>query len=171
MTTNEAIALFSYLADERGSPNFEDDEVIDLLNMAQLERLKRLLPDDQSPVLNFELDQNTLFNVRQLIYPVTTTMTSAGVVTFSSLNTALQTASSDNGCTVHRIVDIAVTASGVERPAKFTKNNNWSSYKRNYFKAGASTAPRYKVDATNLTFEPVDVNASVRVNCMKTPKV
>jgi hypothetical protein len=171
MTSAELIANFSYLQDERGSPNFDDDEVLVLLNMAQLERLRRLLPDDQGGVVNFEFDENTLFNVKQLIYPLSTTMSAGGVITFSALTTSLRSATSDSTCSLHRIVDLGWTKSGVSYPVKFVKNNNWYANKRNVFKAGASTAPVYKVDATNITFDPIDTSASIIVDCLKTPRI
>lgn len=170
MTTAQAIEKFSYLQDERGSPNFEDDEVIVLLNMAQLERLKRLIPDDQGGIVNLEMDANTLMNVRPLIYNVSTTMSAAGVITFSAVNTALQTASSDNDATIHRILGVTFTASSVDYPAKYTAHNRWGSYKRNVFKT-SETNVRYKVDATNLTFYPISTTATIGITCLKTPKV
>lgn len=171
MTTAELIENFSYYQDERASPNLEEDEILVCLNAAQSERLRRLIPDDQGGLINFELDSNTLFNVRRLIYPITTTMTSGGVTTFSTVQTALRTASGDAGCGVHRILGITATVESVDYPVKYTKHNNWDSYKRNTFKAGKSTAPRFKADATNLTFDPINTSASIKVTCMKTPLI
>jgi hypothetical protein len=171
MTTAEAIDKFAVLIDKYGSPNFSDDETLQFLNTAQLERLKRLIPDDQGGVVNFEFDENTLFNVRPLIYAVSTSMTSGGVVTFSTLTTALRTASGDSTCNLHRIMDIGWTVSSVTYPVHYTKHNNWNAFKRNTFKVGSSTAPRYKADATNITFDPISTSASLTFNLMKTPKI
>lgn len=170
MTTAEAIAKFSYLQDERGSPNFEDDEVLILLNMASLERLKRLVPDDQGGAVNLEMDANTLMNVRPLIYNVSTSMNSSGVITFAAINAALQTASGDAACTAHRLLGVTFTASSVDYPAKYTAHNRWATYKRNVFKT-SDTNVRYKVDATNLTFYPISTTATIGITCLKTPKV
>lgn len=171
MTTQELLDNFAILADKYGSPNFSDDETLVLLNNAQLERLRRLLPDDAGGIVNFDLDQNTLMNVRPLIYPITTTMNSSGIITFSAVNTALRTASGDNGCAIHRILGLRWTASSVSYPVKYTKSNNWDSYKRNSFKTGSITAPRFMVDATNITLDPASTTASITITCLKTPKI
>jgi hypothetical protein len=170
MTTAELIENFSILQDKRGSSSFDEDEVLKFLNLAQLERLKRLLPDDQGGVVNLDLDSNTLMNLRPLIYPISTTMNSSGLVTFSAITTALRTASSDSGCSLHRILGMTLTSSGKPYPIKYTRLNNWDSYKRNVFKAGSTTAPRFKVDATNITIDPAITTATVGITCLKTPK-
>jgi hypothetical protein len=170
MTTNELLVAFDVLQDSYGSDSFTQSEKLQFLNQAQLERLRRLIPDDQGGV-NFELDQNTLFHVKPLIYDVSATMTSGGVVTFSTLTTTLRSASGDSTCNLHRIAKITWRASSVDYPVKFTKHNNWDSFKRNVFKSGSATAPRYKVDATNVTFDPINTSAALTVTAIKTPKI
>lgn len=171
MTSAELIENFSILQDKRGSSNFDDTEALVFLNHAQLERLKRLIPDDQGAQVNLDLDQNTLMNVRPLIYSVSTNMNSSGVITFATVNTALQSGSGDAGCKVHRILGMSWTLGGESYPVKYTKTNNWDSYKRNVFKKAVSDAPRYKVDATNIMIDPVSTTATIAINCLKTPKI
>lgn len=171
MTSSELLDSFALHLDKYGSPNFSEAEALVFLNHAQLERLKRLLPDDQGGMVNLDMDANTLMNVRPLIYPVSATMNGSGVVTFAAINTALQTASGDAGCKVHRILGLTWTVDNVSAPIKYTRTNVWDSYKRNVFKAGSASAPRYKVDATNLTFAPVNASAALSVTCLKTPKI
>lgn len=171
MSTADLIENFSIYQDKRGSSNFDEDEALVFLNAACNERVKRLLPDDQGGQINLELDENTLMNLRPLIYPITTTMNSSGIIAFSAINTALQTASGDAGCSAHRLLGVTWTASGVSYPAKYTRINNWDSYKRNSFKSGSASAPRFKADATNLTFDPASTTASISITCLKTPKI
>lgn len=171
MSTNDLIDEFAVLIDKYGSPNFDSDETLMFLNHAQLERLRRLLPDDTGGVVNLDLDSNTLMNVRPLIYPVSTTMNSSGIISFSAVTTALRTASADSGCNVHRLLGTTWTSSGQSFPLKYTKSNNWDSYKRNVFKQGSVNAPRFKVDATNITIDPASTTATITLTCLKTPKI
>jgi len=167
MTSNEAILKLQLLLDKTGSPYFTTDEYLSFLNMSQLEFINRLFPDTLGGIANFELDENTSATVAPLIYRLTSTP-SLGIVTKSSLNTLLQSASSDNTTSVFRVASLS-TVSG-NRPVRFTKHNNINVDLNNSFKTPTTTDPRYIITATNYTIYPTSVGA-VNFTVLKTPRI
>jgi hypothetical protein len=167
MTTALAISKLDLLLDKYGSPYFEESEKLEFLNISQLEVLSRMVPDSLGGVVNFETDSNTLDNIAPLIYKISATP-STGIVLKSTLNTALQAASSDAGATVFRVGNVFVTSSN--KPVTFTKHNNIVSYINNTFKAPSESAPRYVVTASNYTIYPSTTGA-VTFTVLKTPKI
>jgi hypothetical protein len=167
MTTVAAISEFDLLLDKAGSPYFTDAEKLVFLNKAQLEVLNRMVPDSVGGVVNFEFDENTQANVAPLIYKVTVTP-SSGIVNKSTLNTTLQTASSDGGSTVFRVGAVNIVSNG--KSVKFTRHNNINAFIDNIYKAPTLDEPRYTVTATNYTILPTSVG-QVAFTVLKTPKV
>lgn len=167
MTTAAAISEFDLLLDKVGSPYFTDAEKLIFLNKAQLEVLSRMVPDSVGGVVNFEFDENTQANVAPLIYKITATP-SSGVVTKSTLNTALQAASSDAGTTVFRVGAVNVVSNG--KSVKFTRHNNINAFVDNTFKSPTLDEPRYTVTATSYTILPTSVG-QVAFTVLKTPRV
>lgn len=173
MTLQSCVDLFAVLQDKYGSPNFDDGETIDLLNMGLNEYMSRLFPDNQGSVVNFEHDVNVTSNIRPLIYTLTSiNMSAGGIVTDAVLNAALVSASAA-GATYFRIGSIGLTASGETDtfPVKYVKQNNRWSYDRNVFKKPSITAPRFTLTAGGLQFFPISTTSSLTINVIKKPKV
>jgi hypothetical protein len=171
MTTTEAITIFKILQDKYGSPHLIDTEIIRFLNMAQYERLNRIFPDDMGGAINVELDQNTASNVRPFIYSLSGLNTTAGVLSDSTVNAALVTASGDVSASMFRVLNVSVTPSGGSTyPARYSKHNDILTSVVNYFKAPSATNPRYTMLANGLKFYPVDNTASIALTVVKRPK-
>lgn len=172
MTTAQAITYFNILIDKYGSPYFTDSEVVNFLNHAQYEYLNRLFPDSQGGVVNFEFDQNTAMNLKPLMYTLTATMSGAGLVTDTTLNTALQTASGDASATVFRIGAVGFVKDGVTYPARYVKQNNLFSFERNFFKKPTSpNRIRYTLLNNSIEFFPTDTESSgLKIRVIKNPR-
>src|ERR1700704_749208 len=103
MTTAQVIVRCKTIIDKYGSPTIQDSEWVGHLNNAQYEVLNRVVPDNEGGNINFEMDSNVLENFKPLIYPVSTVPVS-GMITVITLDTLIQTASSDPTCEVFRIL-------------------------------------------------------------------
>jgi hypothetical protein len=172
MTLQRCLNIFAYLLDKYGSPNLEDQEVIDLLSMAlQGEYMNRVFPDNQGSVVNYEFDSNTTSNLQPLIWTVSTTMNASGIVTNSALNSALATASGQAGATYFRIGSIGLTADGKTYPVKYIKQNNIWSFTQNVFKKPVTKRPGYTLVGNGLQFYPTDTTKTLTINVVKKPKL
>jgi hypothetical protein len=167
MTTVAAISEFDLLLDKSGSPYFTDAEKLVFLNKAQLEVLNRLVPDSLGGVVNFEFDENVAATIAPLTYKITATP-SSGIVSKSTLNTALQAASADAGTTVFRVGAVNIVSNG--KPVKFTRHNNINAYIDNVFKAPSESEPRYTVTASSYIIYPTSVG-QVAFTVLKMPRV
>lgn len=171
MTTQNAIDIFSVLQDKYGSPNIDDDDILGHLNMAMFEWLNRLSPDNQGGVVNFEYDTNVIHNIRPLIYTFTGNMDSNGMLLNATINTALQTESSDTSATVFRVMSIGITDSqGNTYPIKYTRQNNIYAYLRNRFKRPSVTNPRVTLLAKGYKFYPTNQTNTITITVIKNPK-
>lgn len=164
MTTIYAIDRCKVLSDKYGSPSIEDDEWLGHLNMASYEALNRLVPDSVGNVVNFELDQNVVENIRQLIYLVQVTPV-LNVATIDSLNTAIRSGSGDNNATVFRLLNMAVDG----YMARFVKHNDILKLARNVFKESTNQFPIYTITANGYRLYPVN-RTQVIATVIKTPK-
>jgi hypothetical protein len=154
MTTLEAVNIFKILQDKYASPHLIDSEIVRMLNMAQYERLNRLLPDDMGGVVNFELDQNVALNIRPLIYYLNGLVTTTtGVILDSEINEKLVTALDDRGieepdATYFRIVNVVQDNLGTIEPpirktCKYVKQNNIYRLLANSFKSPGIIGQEY----------------------------
>lgn len=172
MTTAELISNFSYLLDERGSPNLEDDEILVLLNAAQLERLRRLIPDDQGGLVNFDFDRNTLGNIQTLIYSRSITPVAAdsgtehSVITNTAMETAVIAAGADAGSKVYRVTNLKYDS----KPIKYISHNKLASYQANYFKAPSESTRYYTLVSGGLRIFPA-LTQAVNVTMIKAPRI
>lgn len=172
MTQQSAVNIFAILQDKYGSANLSNSEVIDLLNMALSgEYMNRLFPDNQGGVVNFEQDSNVTANIQPLIWTITTTMNSSGVVTDATINTALQTATGNASDTYFRIGSIGLTNSGTTYPVKYIKQNQVWSFSRNTFKAPSLTNPKFTLVGSGLQFYPTDQTKTLTINVVKKPRL
>jgi hypothetical protein len=80
VTTQKAVDILNILIDKYGSPSVDEDERVDMLNMAMFEYLNRLVPDNQGGVVNFEFDSNVIHNIKPLIYTITANMDADGLL-------------------------------------------------------------------------------------------
>lgn len=165
MTTAEAILRCKIIIDKYGSPTILDSEWMGHLNAAQYEVLNRMIPDTVGGVVNYELNVDTITNVSPLIYTVNANP-SSGLISFSNLTTSLRTASSDNSCTVFRVLNMATTD---DTMIKFVKHNNLYSYKANVFKAPTNSNPLFTIIAQGYQVYP-STGVTVKLTLMKTPK-
>lgn len=175
MTTAEAIDICNIIQDKFGSPNVITSEWLKLLNMGQLEVLNRMFPDTVGGVANFETDENTSMNVRQLVFTVLTT-TATMPITFSSLTILLQAASGDATCSIFRISSVGMLFEGNIFPVKFVKRNNNNVYENNVFKKSSDTNPYYTIHSNNgslpgIFLRNVSPANQLSITCIKTPKI
>lgn len=165
MTTAEALDIFKILQDKYASPNLIDSEILKFLNMAQYERINRILPDDMGGVVNFDFDQNTAFNIKHLIYPLSSLSATSDVLLNTTINAALVSAAGA-GSELMRILNVSVSG----KLAKYVSNNNLLSQAANYFKVPSANYPRYSIQATGLKFYPSPTASSISLVAMKKPK-
>jgi hypothetical protein len=166
MTTAQALDIFKILQDKYASPSLIDSEILTFLNMAQYERINRVLPDDMGGVINFEFDQNVASNIRHLIYPLTGLSATSDVLLNTTINTALAPIAG-TGAELFRILNVSVAG----KPAKYVNQNNLLTQAANYFKAPSANYPRYSLLATGFKFYPSPVVAgSISMVVMKKPK-
>lgn len=165
MTSQDAIDKFAVLIDQYGSANFSDDETLQFLNQAQLERLRRLVPDDQGGPVNFEYDSNVLSNIKPLIITTTAETSTLGTLATSDLNGLIE-AQGFVGDTVYRILEFGWDST----PYKFLRYNDRYASEANYFKKPSTAQPRYLIYNSGYQFLPRQTY-SVRVTLIKTPKV
>jgi hypothetical protein len=160
MTQQKAVDIFAILQDKYSSPNLITSEVIDLLNMALSgEYMNRLFPDNQGGVVNFEMDQNVVVNIQPLLWTITTTMNTSGIVTSTAINTALRTATGNSSDVYFRIGSIGMTG----YPVKYVKQN--------IFKTPTTTKPRFTFLASGLQFYPTDTTKTLTINVVKKPRL
>lgn len=169
MTIAECHAYLDLLLDKSESPYLTDAEKDSLITQACIEYTKRHLPSVENQGINVEVDQINYGNLYSLVYATAgAAMNSSGIITVSTVQTALNTASGSTEPFM-TILGVNWTKSGVTYPSKWTPHNQWFSYINNAFKVSTSN-PRYKFDKTNFTFSPIDTNASVSFVLIKQPK-
>jgi hypothetical protein len=172
MTVNQAVDLFKVLIDKYESAYLTDQEILDLLNMAlRGEYMNRLFPDSQGGVVNWEQDQNVTENLKPLLFNLSLNMNASGILSNSTINAALVTASGESGATAFRIGSIGWTLGGSSYPVKYIKTNDRWANQRNVFKRPSSTNPKYSLISTGLQFYPTSELATLTVNVVKTPKL
>jgi len=160
MTTSEAISLFKILQDKYASPHLTDGEILKFLNMAQYERLNRLVPDDMGGVSALEQDQNVLMNIRPFIYKVTGLVVSSGFLSNSTISAAM------SGAELFRVLNINYYQG---RPAKFTRHNNVLKEATNTFKDASQTNQKYVVLGNGYQFYPAYSTTDTSMTVVKKP--
>lgn len=165
MTTTEALDIFKILQDKYASPSLIDPEILKFLNMAQYERINRIVPDDMGGVVNFEFDQNVASNVRHLVYPLSGMSATSDVLLNATINAALVTAAG-SGSELFRVLNVSVSG----KPAKYVNQNNLLTQAVNYFKAPSANYPKYSMLATGYKFYPSPAASSISMTVMKKPK-
>jgi hypothetical protein len=176
MTSAQAIAKIRLLIDRIGSPYFEDSEILDFLNLAQLEVLNRMVPDSLGGVVNFELDSNTAQNVARLTYTFNSTPPN---VTYSSINTQLQSQSGDSSAQLFRILALYYTINGTSVPVRYVRHNDYIAITRNVFKTPDASNPIYTISTSTgspgslrVTVAPtLNTTNSLTFTVLKTPKI
>jgi hypothetical protein len=168
MTSAQAIERVRLLIDSIGSPYFEDSEILDFLNIAQLEVLNRMVPDSLGGVVTLELDQNTLENIRPIIYTITTGPT-AGLLLTGNIVNNLRSDSGDSTCSLFRVLNIAVNSSN--QLVRFVKHNSLYAHMTNVFKAPATTDLAYTSIAGGFQLYPITTNVVMKMTVIKTPKI
>lgn len=179
MTSAQALSKFDILLDKYGSPYFEESEKLEFLNMAQNEVLNRFVPDSLGGVVNFELDQNTFHNIRNLVWSLdlaaSSTSGDSSIFTTTSINSELVTRTSDSSTSLFRVlslsIDVGSSSTGfIETGIKFSKVNNFAKSTSNFFKKASQSAPIYTYESTYFRVLP-RVTSFVRFRVIKTPKV
>lgn len=178
MTTAEAVAIFKILQDKYASPHLIDSEIVRMLNMAQYERLNRLVPDDMGGVVNFEQDQNVALNLKPFIYFVSPVSPAGAdcIITDTAINTALQDLTGVETDTYFRVCNLLKLGGQNDPPiyCKYTKHNNIYRLYSNSFKApGASGVFLYTNIASGFQIHPIEQatqNADFGITVIKHPK-
>lgn len=171
MTTQKAVDIFNILQDRYGSPDVDPDEAVDFLNMATYEWLNRLVPSNLGGVVNYDLDANTLSNIKPLVFGITANMNVSGVLTNAAITAALVTAGAEAGATWYRIGSLGITVSGKTYPIKYGKHNNILAYGRNFFKKASATRIKFSVRQDGLKFNQIDSVNPLTATVIKHPKL
>lgn len=169
MTAAQMLAYFDLLTDKVGTAYFLDAEKYSFLNNASIEYVKRTLPSSEGGVVNIEQDHPTFNNLHTLVYETAGLTPSAGVITKSAVQTALNTASSGTDPLMY-IMNVSWTVAGSTYPVRYTRHNDWYEFLQNSFKRGTTSSPRYKQEAARFVFYPVDNTAIVKFTLLKTPR-
>lgn len=163
MTTVEAVAIFKILQDKYASPHLIDSEIVRMLNMAQYERLNRLVPDDMGGVANFEQDQNIALNLKPLIYRLTDLTLLGGsppacILLDNDINGKLADVLQDLGldeptAKYFRVYNLAETGDSTKY-VKYVKHNNIQRISQNSFKAPGTDSLCYTTAARGFQLYP-----------------
>lgn len=165
MTITEMHQLFDIISDKEGIPYFTDDEKDLLLNRAQIETIRELLPDQLNPnAVNVETSSIVFDNVEDLVYEVSGINTSSGELTKATINTALQAASGDS-----EDYWLILNVSYDGKPCKHVRHNDWYKFQANDFKTASADVPQYRGLSSKLVFLPVDDTASIGLTLLKNP--
>jgi hypothetical protein len=169
MTVTELVDFFDRIQDKYGSPYFTTAEKEQFLNQAQLGLISDSLPKEGDEE-NIERNANvwTMFN--PLFFSTTSTMNSSGLITKSSLETALTTLL---GFTVSIIRPLSITwadTNGTRSVKGPTRQNNWGAYKNNVFKVPVESDPRYYETNTDYVIEPINTAITLTINGLRYPK-
>ncbi len=171
MTTAQALQVFDVLQDQYGAPYFPEDWKLKLLNMAQLEVLNRMVPDTIGGTANFELDENTLENIRLLIYSSGGITNSSGILAIANIDSDLAAISGDPNAKVFRILKVSTPISSIPKEVKFVKYNNIATYYNNVFKVPSyPTNILYQITASNIQVHP-KIAMVLDVDVIKTPRI
>jgi hypothetical protein len=159
MTTIEAVAIFKILQDKYASPHLIDSEIVRMLNMAQYERLNRLIPDDLGGVVNFEQDQNVALNLKPFIYLLSGLFPRNPdcMITDVSINEELVDmvipSDSEPDAKYFRICNV-IKIGDVSYYCKYVKHNNFFRSSLNVFKSPDSIF-QYTLNAEGIQIYPV----------------
>lgn len=168
MTIIEMANYFDIMQDKFKSPYFTDTEKTLFLQRAHVDLVNNLLSSDEK-LPNVELSQDTISKIATLIIPLAyINMPSTGVVLKSSIQTALNTASS--GAVLWRPLNIGWVLGNESHPVKYTRHNDWWEFKQNYFKNPSTDNPKVYETATGYQFGPIHTNAKLYFNVLKYPK-
>jgi hypothetical protein len=127
-----------------------------------------MIPDSVGGVVNFELDQNTLENLRPYIVGTGANTDSSGRLQMATLNSTLATSIGVPGATIFRILNMYTTTG--KYPVRFVKHNNVFEYQNNVFKAPSSpTKMIYTVFSSYLQLYPVVNSFTIDLSVIRTP--
>lgn len=172
MTTQQAVDLLNILQDKYGSPSVDEDEAVDMLNMAMFEWLNRLFPSNLGGVVNFELDANTLTNVKPLVFAVTLTSNSSGFITNAAITAALVSFGAPAGSTWYRIGSLGIIVDDKRYPIKFQKHNNKENSFRNYFKKPLyPNRLKYQIQQDGIQCNIAAALSLIAMTVVKTPRL
>lgn len=158
------------LLDKVGTQYFTDDERDQFINMAQLEYVKRALPSSEGGVVNIEYNQLVANNLLPLMYQTgALNMSSGGVITKTAAQAALDTATGTTDPFIY-VLNVSLINGNETFPVRYTRHNDWYEFIANRFKRGTVKAPRYKYDAVNFTFYPIDPAFGVYFTFLKHPR-
>ncbi len=149
MTTQTAVDLFAVLQDKYGSPDFSEDEAVNLLNMATFEWLNRQFPTAQGGLSNVEQDSNAL----HLIQPLIKTFTQSYSTIASGVIPILQIPTTEDD--IFRYLEVNFTLNSVTYPVKWLKHNDYARFSRNTFKAARiPDKVRYQIISEGIRIKP-----------------
>jgi hypothetical protein len=174
MTTQELLDFFDLIQDKYGTPYFTDDEKLVFLNNAMLEFINSKFPDTESEreQSDVEINWNALQDIWPLVYTISDlTMSSSGIITLSSLNTALQSTSGDASTSVYKILNLEMRKGGNRYPIKVVRHNDKSAFEQNYFKKPSLAQPRYTLENGGLQIRPTDQIGKVAISVVKSPRL
>lgn len=165
MTTAELVSYFSVLQDKYGSPNLVETEIVSFINHGINEWLNRLVPDSQGGIVNFEEDSNVTAQIKPLIYTLSISTNSVGLLTDTAINAALTTAVG-SAATTFRVMSAVSSVA----PVKYVKHNDVGSYLRNSYKAPTTSYKLYTQTAGGYQFYP-QATTALTFTVMKKPKI
>ena len=167
MTITSMAQLFDLLQDKYGSPYYTNPEKTLFINRAIVDFVQAFLPPEGEG-MNVDLNEDAMSQIATLIYSLPyMNMSSAGVVTKASVQTALNTAIA--GGLLWRRLNTGWVLGGETKPAKWTRQNDYYEFKANYFKNPSLDSPRFFETATTYQFDPINTNAKLYFTVLKYP--
>lgn len=171
MTLAKVFEVFDILQDKYGAPYFPDLWKTDMFNMSQYEYLHDLLPEEGGEGVNFDYDSNITTTIQPLIWTVSVNMDNTGLLSESTLNTAIQTASGDATTSFFRILNMGFNSGGSVYPVQYIKQNTLRSFQANSFKApSAPKNVRYGFEGRGIQFYPTAPSNTITVTVIKNPR-
>lgn len=177
MTTEEAVNIFKILQDKYASPHLIDSEIVRMLNMAQYERLNRLVPDDMGGVVNFEQDHNVALNVKPFIYRLTglNPRNPDCMITDVSINEELADSVLPDPDPEGQYFRICNVIEEADQPkyCKYVKHNNFFRVSLNSFKSPTGGVLQYTLNAEGIQMYPAEEDTATKsfsITVIKHPK-
>lgn len=161
-------SYFDLLQDKYGSTYYTDLEKSLLLQRAQIQFVKELLPTEPNNPLNLELSQDTISEIAPLIYELPyVNMSSLGVITKSSIGTALNTAVT--GGILWRPLSIGWELGVSKLPISYVRHNDIWKFYANAFKKPTVNNPKVRETASSYVIAPVSTSAKIYFTVLKYP--
>jgi hypothetical protein len=180
MTIEEMRSWFDMIQDKFNSPYFTDLEFEEFINQGQMNFVNESIFGQFIPSLSqrerggqitnpSESTQQGLEVIRPLIIPdLAISSNSAGEISESAINTAINTAISKTGQEYIHLLAVTLNDSGTDRICRFVRHNDYVKFKTNSFKKPTARAPLYRLSRNGILLDPTGVK-TYKLSVVKKP--